>query len=127
MNMPRKNLLEWAVFGLSALLVAAVLVFLAYDGARGEQRPAQIRVELGAPEPRGDRLVLPVTLVNGGELSAELVTVAIVVRRDGQEDERATLTLDLLPGGSRREASVSLVGSAPPLSVEASVVSYLRP
>jgi uncharacterized protein (TIGR02588 family) len=104
----RKNLLEWVVFGVSLVLVAGVVGHLVYEGVRMEGRPPEVLVRTGEPVERGGAFVVPVTLTNTGDQTAEGVSVEVVLEgADGAEGERGEFAVAFLPRGATREGWVT--------------------
>lgn len=127
MKIPQKNAVEWSVFGLSLLLVVAVGGFLAYDAVAGVDSPPALVVRPGAPVQRGDVLEIPVLVENTGGAAAEDVLVEVTVRQSGGAEERAELTLPLLPRLAVRDGVVSVPSAGAVESVEGRVVGYTLP
>ncbi len=124
----QKNWLEWAVFGLSLVLVASTLGFLIYEGlgAEGDVPPA-LRVELGTPEQRGEQFVVPVTLFNGGGQTAEGVTVEVSLEREGSPPERGEFAVAFLPRGGKREGFVTFRTDPRSARLVPRVLGYEKP
>ena len=99
----QKNWFEWVVFGLGLALVGAALGYLAYDAATMTDAPPSIEVRTGEPLRREHNFVVPVTLTNHGDQTAEGVQVEVVLESGGQEKERAEFTVAFLPRRSTRE------------------------
>ncbi len=99
----QKNWFEWAVFAVGLALVAATLGYLAYDAATVTDSPPSIEVRAGEPQRREHNFVVPVTLTNHGDQTAEGVMVEVVLESGGQEKERAEFTVAFLPRRSTRE------------------------
>jgi uncharacterized protein (TIGR02588 family) len=107
MKKVKKNRLEWAVFGLSVALVAGTLGFLVYDAVRLEKRPPEIEVRLGAPERRGEEFVVPVSVTNRGDQTAEGVQVEVTLEAGSAEPERGEFTIAFVPRRATREGWVA--------------------
>lgn len=99
----QKNWVEWAVFAVGLALVVATLGYLAYDAATITDAPPSIEVSAGDPLQREHNFIVPVTLVNKGDQTAEGVMVEVVLESGGQEKERAEFTVAFLPRSSTRE------------------------
>lgn len=124
---PEKNAVEWAVFGLSLLLVLAAGAMLAYDAATQAGSPPALSVRTGAPAARGASLQIGVLVENAGGAAAEDVLVEVTVRQAGGVEERAELSVPLLPRHAVREGVVSVPRAGAVESVEGRVVSYGLP
>jgi uncharacterized protein (TIGR02588 family) len=123
----RKNWLEWVVFGVGLALVAGTLVFLVYDGASAGGDPPDLRVEVGAPEQRGARFVVPVTVFNDGDQTAEGVLVEVSLEQDGAEGERGEFSIPFLPRGGKREGWVTFRTDPRAARLVPRVLGYEKP
>ena len=102
-----KNWLEWTVFGVGLALVAGTLGYLVYDGVTAAGDPPAVEVTLGEPRPTGHNFIVPVTVTNHGEETAEGVTVEVTLEAAGAPPERGELTLAFLPRRATREGWVT--------------------
>lgn len=127
MRIPRKNALEWTVFGLSLALLIAVAGFLAYDIVRGDSSPPQIVVRPGTPTERGDLIELPVVVENQGGAAVENLLVEVTVHQSSGGEGRAELSLPLLPRGASEEGLVTVPRMGAVERVEWRVVGYTLP
>ena len=107
MKKVKKNWLEWAVFGVSAALVAGALGFLVYDAVSLERTPPDLEVRLGAPDRRGELFVVPVEVVNRGGQTAEGVQVEVTLEAGGAEPERGEFAVAFVPRRATREGWVA--------------------
>lgn len=124
----KKNWLEWVVFGAGLVLVAGTLGFLVYDGASAGGGPPELRVELGAPEQRGARFVVPVSVFNDGEQTAEGVVVEVSLeQQDGAEAERGEISIPFLPRGGKREGWVTFRNDPRAARLVPRVLGYEKP
>ena len=124
----QKNWVEWAVFALGLLLVTSTLAYLAYDAATITDAPPSIEVRAGQPEQRPHNFIVPVSLINHGDQTAEGVLVEVVLENGGQEKERGEFTVAFLPRRSTREGWVAF--QTDPRTVEqikARVLGYEKP
>jgi uncharacterized protein (TIGR02588 family) len=125
--MPEKNPLEWAVFGVSLLLILAVAAVLAFEAARSDDAPPQLLVRPGAATQAGELLTIPVRVENrGGEVAEELLVALTVYLADGRAEE-AELHIPLLPAGANSESIVAVPTTGEVRRVEARVVSFVLP
>jgi len=123
-----KNWLEWAVFAVGALLVGAVLAFLIYDGATLGDAPPDVEARTGDVRPSAHGFVVPVTIKNHGDLTAEGVTVEVTVKNADGMEEKGEFQVAFLPRRSVREGYVTF--HADPrggAQVEARVLGYEKP
>jgi uncharacterized protein (TIGR02588 family) len=125
MNIPNKNWVEWSVFGLGALLVLAVVSYLAFEIVTRSTSPAQLTVTLGEPQPAGDRYMVPVTVENEGETSAENVLVEVSLA--GDAPVRSIVQLAFVPHGSSGNGWVMFPAEPAPEQLEARVLGFEEP
>lgn len=123
-----KNWLEWVVFAIGLVLVLATLSYLAYDAATLGDSPPDVEVRAGEAIERRHNFIVPITLVNHGDQTAEGVVVEVVTESGGVEKERAEFTVAFLPRRSTREGWV--VFKTDPRTAEqvkARVLGYEKP
>ena len=127
MNM-RKNLLEWIVFGISLILITAVVGLLVVEEIRSPERPPNLRVTLGEAVPGGDGTYrLPVTVRNEGGQTAEQARLEVTLQSGGREIERAELTMAFVPRDSSRRGWVILQHDPRCCEVSAAAVGFNQP
>jgi uncharacterized protein (TIGR02588 family) len=132
MTAPRKNWLEWLVFGAGLTLLLATIGYLGYQALEYGQQPAALTVTLGEPwAPDGDQpeqIVVPVTVRNdGGETAAEVKVEVSLVHNGKDGLERRELTFAFVPHMSSRAGAVSFEHRPDPDEMRARVLSYLEP
>ena len=126
MKPPKKNWLEWVVFGLSTVLLVSVIAFLIYESATIGNAPPDIHVQVGKPEPRAGYFAVPVEATNKGDHTAEGVHIEVVLRAGGKE-ETADFDVQFLPRRGSREAWVTFKDDPSKGSLEARVLGYEKP
>ncbi|HYE95959.1 MAG TPA: hypothetical protein VD962_07085 [Rubricoccaceae bacterium] len=114
----RRNGVEWAVFGVGAVLVACVVGFLLYDAFAGPGGPADLRVRLRPPEQPGQAAVR-VEVRNVGGRSAEEVVVEVC----SAAKECGEVTFPFVPRGAMRDGVIGFA-DPPAAPLEARVMSY---
>lgn len=106
----QKNGLEWTVFVLSLVLVLGTLGFLAYDAVTQGHDAARLEVRLGPMRETGAKAarlyVVPVTVSNKGDRTAEGVLVEVAIEKNKREIERAEVEIAYVPRRSQAEAHV---------------------
>ena len=102
----RKNMLEWAVFGVSAVAIAAVLTAL-LAGIPSGDAPPSLNVTVGAPAAVAGSYRLPVIVENRGDRTAEDAHIEVALTEGEQVMERGELTIAFVPRGSKREGWVT--------------------
>lgn len=123
-----KNWLEWIVFGVGLALVAGVLGFLVYDGARMGEAPPDIELKLGAPERRGAGFVVPVAATNRGDETAEGVQIEVVLEAGGGgEPERGEFAIAFIPRRATRNGWVTFRTDPGAGQLKARVLGYEKP
>lgn len=102
-----KNWLEWLVFVASLVLVVSTLGYLIYDTATLKNAPPSIQFQLGKPQSQLNHFIVPVSVTNQGDETAEGVQVEVVLESDGKEQENAQFEIAFLPRHSTREGWVT--------------------
>ena len=123
-----KNWLEWLVFTASLILVLSTLGYLVYDGATFGEAPPSIEFQLGQPQQRSNRFVVPVSVTNRGDETAQGVHIEVTLESGGQEQENADFEIAFLPRHSTRKGWVTF--KTDPRSVEqmqARVLGFEKP
>ena len=123
-----KNWLEWLVFTASLILVLSTLGYLVYDGATFGKAPPSIEFQLGQPQQRSNRFVVPVSVTNRGDETAQGVHIEVTLESGGKEQENADFEIAFLPRHSTRKGWVTF--KTDPRSVEqmqARVLGFEKP
>ena len=123
-----KNWLEWLVFTASLILVLSTLGYLVYDGATFGEAPPSIEFQLGQPQQRSNRFVVPVSVTNRGDETAQGVHIEVTLESGGKEQENADFEIAFLPRHSTRKGWVTF--KTDPRSVEqmqARVLGFEKP
>jgi uncharacterized protein (TIGR02588 family) len=123
----QKNSLEWVVFGASLILVSLTLGYLIYAGASMGHDPPSLEVRLGTPEQRQFNFIVPVTVVNHGDETAEGVRIEVVMANGGEEKARGELDVAFLPRHSTREGWVTFEQDPRTAQLKARVLGYQKP
>ncbi|HYO99483.1 MAG TPA: hypothetical protein VER76_04790 [Pyrinomonadaceae bacterium] len=124
----QKNWVEWAVFAVGLALVLSALVYLVYEGATMGSDPPSLEVRLGTPQQRAHNFIVPVTVINHGDETAEGVTVEVLLESgDGREPERGELTVAFIPRRATREGWVAFQQDPRAARLTARVLGYERP
>lgn len=121
-----KNALEWAVFGLSTLLVLGAIGFLIYSAVAGDDRPADLRVSIKKVSTRSGTTVAEVDLRNEGLRTAAEVTVEVTARY-GDEEKISTVLIDFVPKGGSREGILIFPGTQAPDQLTPRILGYVEP
>lgn len=127
MSKIQKNWLEWLVFVVGLVLVAGTLVYLAYDGVTMGDEPPNLEVRLGKPERRMHNFIVPVTVINHGDRTAEGVIVEVVLEGAGAERARGELVIAFLPRRAMREGWVTFERDPLMARLSARVLGYEKP
>jgi uncharacterized protein (TIGR02588 family) len=125
-NRNTKNPLEWIVFGLSCLLVAAAVGILLMDSIRQNDEPSILRAKAGEATRKGGLMIIPVTLTNSGAKTAADVRIEVeAVFPSGRKTTE--LAFDFVPRGGSREGFVVFAGEEKPSAVMPRVAGYVAP
>lgn len=99
---------EWIVGGVSAVLVACIAAFLAYQAAFGDSVPPRLSVSVDRFEQVSNGTLVEVVVRNDGDRTAAGV-VAQVAMADGQgQTIRKTIRFDYVPGHATRRGAFLL-------------------
>jgi uncharacterized protein (TIGR02588 family) len=123
----RKNLLEWTVFTISLVLVAAVFATLIVAGLRSDDAPPSIVVETGPPERSATGFQVSVRARNEGSETAEEVRIEVELLDGDTTLERAETTIPFLPKDSSRAGWVVFRRDPSCCRIEARAAGYNRP
>ncbi len=127
MKKPRKNWLEWTVFGFSAALIAAVLAFLIYESATLGDALPDIQLSLGTPQARSNYFAVPIVVTNKGDQTAAGVHLEVVLKIADMPEERADLEIPFVPRRAEREAWVTFRSDPAKGALEGRVLGYEKP
>jgi uncharacterized protein (TIGR02588 family) len=124
---PHGTVLEWSVAALSALIVAAMIGFLAVQamGAQGAKPDPVAQVTEIVRITDGFRV--EIAAINRGRATAANVTFRAELRRDGTTAETAEVTFDFLPARSQREGAVIFALDPGHFEVVLQAESYTKP
>jgi uncharacterized protein (TIGR02588 family) len=124
----QKNLLEWAVFWVSLLLIIAIISYLGYQTFQHKPASPEIHVEFWPDPAELQPNRYRVKVHNKGGETAENVRVELVLNNGASEPEKVELEMPFVPQESSREGWVNF--SQKPSgrdAVSANVVSYQKP
>jgi uncharacterized protein (TIGR02588 family) len=102
-----KNRLEWIVFAVSLLLVAATLGYLIREALTTRKSPPDIVVALGEPRLGSGGFMVPVVATNRGGEPAEEVQITVSLELPGGTTHESVLLISFLPRESNREGWVT--------------------
>lgn len=107
MSTPKKNLLEWMVFGVSVAVIGGTVVLVSGGALRshGAASP-DLRVQTLAPMRSSGGYTVPVIVRNDGTATAEEARIEVALVSDGRELEKAELIIAFVPRSSRRAGAV---------------------
>ncbi|MBC8029031.1 MAG: hypothetical protein H7Z16_02885 [Pyrinomonadaceae bacterium] len=127
MKKVQKNWLEWVVFAIGLVLVSLTLGYLIYAGASMGEEPPSLEVRLGTPEQRQFNFIVPVTVINHGDETAEGVRIEVVMESGGEETARGELDIAFLPRHATREGWVTFEQLPRTSQLKARVLGYQKP
>jgi uncharacterized protein (TIGR02588 family) len=126
MTLPRKNALEWAVFAVSAVVIAALLATLAYHETTRPDSPPDLRVEAVGDRATAGGHAVTLQVRNLGGTTAATVTIEAVLAGRGT-NERGQVVLPFVPAGSTRTGEVLFSRKPEPGELTVRVSGYERP
>jgi uncharacterized protein (TIGR02588 family) len=122
----KRNIVEWAVLVVSVVAIALLVAALVLTGL-SENSPADPQVELKLNEARMGQLgwMLPATVRNEGDMTAEAVVIEATATVDGEE-ESSEIEVAFLPAGSEEDV-VFAFSAEPDSDVTVRLVGYQLP
>ncbi len=132
MPAPKKNWLEWSVFGMGLLLLLCTTGYLVYQAIFHRGEPASLTVHLGEPWSASTdpmHTTVPVTVRNDGGATATEVTVEVMVpgATASAPAERRELIFDFVPHQSSRTGALTFETNRGGGELRASVLGYIEP
>jgi uncharacterized protein (TIGR02588 family) len=122
-----KNILEWIVFGVSAVAIAGILAMLVTMGVTSEDRPPLLRITVGAPVAIGDAHRVPVEVKNDGGATAEGVNIEVALLSGTKVVESGELTIAFVPRGSTRKGWVTFHNDPRQFAIKARASGFNEP
>ncbi|MCC5624562.1 hypothetical protein [Nostoc sp. CHAB 5715] len=108
--------------------MASTLGYLVYDAATSGNAPPSIEFHLGTPRPQLNYFLVPVSVTNRGDKTAEGVHIEVVLENDGKEQESRELAIALLARHSTREGWVTFqTDPRTGQQLQARVLSFEKP
>ena len=91
--------------------------------------PPSLEVRLGAPEQRAHNFIVPVTVTNHGDETAEGITIEVSMEQAGGQEPavRGELTIAFLPRRATREGFVTFDQDPRAAQLKARVLGYEKP
>jgi len=127
MKKMKKNWLEWSVFATGLILVCATLGYFLYAGLSLGDKPPNLEVRLGTPEQQQFNFIVPVTVINHGDETAEGVQVEVIMESGGEQKARGELEIAFLPRHATREGWVTFDQDPRAAQLKACVLGYQKP
>ncbi|WP_161939554.1 TIGR02588 family protein [Paramesorhizobium deserti] len=118
---------EWAVGGLSALLILGLLGFLLYQAFFVSPDPPRFAYEIGRIERAGDAFRVPVAVTNQGTETAAGVRLSGMLERDGAVAETAEIEFDYIPRHSTRHGAFLFSADPGAAQLRVRVLGYSDP
>ncbi len=127
MKLPKKNWLEWSVFGLSLLLILGIVAILIHEEMTLNGDPPDPQMVIGAPEAHQGYFAVPVTVTNRGDETAEQVHLEIVLEMPDGGKETSEFDLPYLPRHAMRKAWVTFFHDPAKGEMKPRVLGYEKP
>jgi uncharacterized protein (TIGR02588 family) len=103
----QKNWLEWIIFIIGLILVTGTLGYLIYDAATVSESPPKIEFQIGSSQAQSEHFIVPISVTNSGDQTAEDVQIEVVLETGETEPERAQFQIAFLPRRSTRSGWVT--------------------
>lgn len=99
---------EWVTFGVSVLILLALVGLVIFQALTRGNRPSTIKVEPMLQEVRQSEgaFYLPITITNDGDEAVGDVEIQISLASEGSEPETIAFTVQFLAGGESQEETV---------------------
>lgn len=127
MKKHEKNVVEWSVFAISAVIVALSVGYLILAAIREKNVPPDLRITTGPASATRAGHRLEVKVRNAGDTSAEQVRIEVSLRRGEEEVERAELDIIYVPRKSERTGWVTFRNDPRCCAVATRAMSYDTP
>lgn len=98
--------IEWTTGLVSAILVIALIGWLATEAVTEDDAPPKLSVTVNHIERTGELYRADFSLVNEGPTTAAAVRVVGTVSQPGTEPEEAEVTFDYAPGQSKSDGTL---------------------
>lgn len=116
----KKNWLEWSIFSVSCCIIVGILGILIFDASNLDNKPPLLTIEIGNFEQHDQQFLVPFTIHNTGDHTAENVIIEI-----SAADERTEMTIAFVPRGSERKGWV--VFDHAPQQLTGRILGYEEP
>ncbi|HEY9851815.1 MAG TPA: hypothetical protein V6D28_20250 [Leptolyngbyaceae cyanobacterium] len=103
----QKNWLEWLIFAIGFILLVSTFGYLVYDAATIHEAPPQIVVTLGKAKQGIQNFIVPVSVTNQGDQTAEDVQIEVVLEKSDRQEELASFQIAFLPRRAIRKGWVT--------------------
>lgn len=115
---------EWVVGGISALLVACLVLYLGRQAMFGDSSPAKLHASIERVTPIGDATSVIVSVSNGGDETAAAVTVLAA-----GSDAAVTrwIEFDYIPAHAVRRGAFVLPGALEADEIRIGIGGYTEP
>ena len=118
---------EWVVAFIGLVLLVFSLGYLAYHAFTSPHTAPVPVVELLGIDQQGSRFLARVKVTNRGPTTAERLSVAGRLKRQGEVVEESATEFDFLPGASSREAGLFFSQDPRAFQLELFARSYQKP
>jgi uncharacterized protein (TIGR02588 family) len=126
MTMPHKNALEWAVFAVSAVVIAAIVATLAHHEITRPDSPPDLQVRVLAAREAAGGVAVTLKVENRGGTTAASVAIEALFSAAGTT-ERGQVVIPYVPAGSSRTGEVLFSRKPGPDEFKVRVAGYELP
>lgn len=123
-----RPLIEWIFGGISAAIVAMVILYLGYEAVFGDSEPPDFAVTIDRLEEVESGTLVMVTVANKGDRSAAEITVQAGIAPDGVEPSTKEIRFDFIAAHSMRKGAFIVEdGPVDEESLTFTVQGYVEP
>lgn len=119
--------LEWAVGGLGAALVLALIGYLIFQAVWRDELPPDVRLTQGLIHDQGSHWLVTFEAENTGSIAAAQLLIEGELKDGERVVETSQATLDYLPPRSRRQGGLMFRENPFTLDLELRASGYARP
>ena len=123
-----RPMIEWIFGGASAILIAGVMVFLAFEAAFGDKEPPDLAVTIDRLEKVSSGTLVMVTVTNRGDNAAAEVGVETTLTMSGEVPVRKQIRFDYVAAHAVRRGAFIVEGRIEEANdIEVTIHGFVEP